>query len=98
MEHFFVLLISGVSSFFGHHFGERFFDKNKTAKLVLKGYQIHHSFFGLIALLLAFISSGIYALALVGYGIGNIWHHKKTHNNVNEKGMVFITKDQTNLT
>ena len=98
MDQFFILLISSISSFFGHHFGERFFDKNKKAKLVLKGYQIHHSVFGLAALLLSFISTGIYISALVGYGIGNIWHHKKTHNSVNEKGMVFITKDRPSLT
>lgn len=27
----------------------------------------------------------------IGYGVGNIWQHKNTHNRINEKGLVFIT-------
>lgn len=103
MDHFFTLFVSGMTSFFGHHFGERFLSKNRkrNVRLVLKGYQVHHSVFGLLAILAAFISAGYTTFALFGYGLGNIWQHKRTHNKVNEKGMVFITKhseNRTNLT
>jgi len=102
MEQFFALILTGVTSFFGHHFGERFLEcfftrRKKELSLVLKGYQIHHSFFGLLAILTALITTGIYTTALFGYGIGNIWQHKRTHNKINEKGMVFITKHIKNL-
>lgn len=94
MEHFFALFFSGLGSFFGHHFGERFLTKNgeKDVNLVLKGYQIHHNTFGLLAIIGALISTGLYATVLFGFGIGNIWQHKKTHNKIGEKGMIFITK------
>ena len=100
MEHFFTLFLTGITSFFGHHLGERILTKNrkKNVRLVLKGYQIHHSFWGLIAIVTALISTGIYTTALFGYGIGNIWQHKKTHNKANEKGMVFITRHKTTKT
>ena len=94
MEQFFALFLSGTTSFFGHHFGERFLTKNgkRNVDLVLKGYRIHHSTFGLLAIIGALISTGLYAPVLFGFGIGNIWQHKKTHNKINEKGMVFITR------
>lgn len=98
MEQFFALFLTGITSFFGHHIGERFLTKKgeKKIRLVLKGYQIHHSFWGLLAILTAFISTGLYATALFGYGIGNIWQHKRTHNKANEKGLIFITKHTKN--
>lgn len=93
-EYFFTLLISGTASFFAHHFSEKFFTKNgkKKVKLILKGYQIHHSAWGLLAIIGALISTGLYATAMFGYGIGNIWQHKRSHNKANENGLVFITK------
>ena len=98
MDHFFTFLVSGIASFFAHHAGEKFFTKNgkRNIRLVFRGYQIHHSFFGVIAILAAFISAGYTTFALFGYGLGNIWQHKRAHNKANENGMVLITRHNQN--
>ena len=99
MEQFFVLILSSLSSFWGHHFGERFFDKKRDKCLVIKNYHIHHSVFGILAITAAItMASSFTTLALFGFGIGNIWQHKRTHNKVNERGLVFISKVNSNLT
>ena len=88
-------IISATISYLGHHFGEHFFSKRGTRNinLVFKGYQIHHSTWGALVIALAIIfASGVVASAMLGYGIGNIWQHKKTHNAAKEKGMIFISK------
>ncbi len=65
----------------------------KNIQLRIKGYQIHHSFFGALAIILAvFLAGGVYFFAMLGYGLGNIWQHKLAHNQVNEKGLVFISR------
>lgn len=95
MDHFFILLLSSLSSFWGHHFGERFLTKNKkrSVRLVIKNYHVHHSIFGVLAIIAAFIAASSFAtIALFGFGLGNIWQHKRAHNKANEKGLVFISK------
>ena len=89
------LLGSAFVTYFAHHYGEKFFTRNWTKKvrLIFKGYQIHHSAFGALAIVVALIISNIFAtLILFGYGLGNIWQHKKTHNRFNQRGMVFISR------
>ncbi|MBI4050451.1 MAG: hypothetical protein HY396_00540 [Candidatus Doudnabacteria bacterium] len=89
------LLTSAVVTFLAHHFGEKFFTRNwtKQIRLTIKGYQIHHSFWGAVAIVIATIfTSGTIMFALLGYGLGSIWQHKKTHNSLSEKGLVFITR------
>ena len=90
-----ILLISAVLSFLGHELGEKFFSNGgrKKLKLVFKGRQIHHSFWGAVSIAIAMIfTQGAVSIAILGYGLGNIWQHKITHNRVNERGIVFISK------
>ncbi|PIR97392.1 MAG: hypothetical protein COT91_01655 [Candidatus Doudnabacteria bacterium CG10_big_fil_rev_8_21_14_0_10_41_10] len=90
-----VFLGSAVTSFYAHHFAEKFFTRNWTRniRLIFKGYQIHHSTFGAMAIVVAVIIAGsFFAVVLFGYGLGNVWQHKKTHNKFDQKGMVFISK------
>ncbi|MDZ4243669.1 MAG: hypothetical protein U1C57_01035 [Candidatus Doudnabacteria bacterium] len=87
------LSLSSLVAFFAHHHGEKFLKRRKNIRLILKGYHIHHSLFGAMAIFVGIIfSSGLLMFALLGYGLGNIWQHKYTHNKVNEKGMVFVSR------
>ena len=95
MTHAITLVSTTLLAFYAHHYAEKRLTRNWTRdfKLVVKGYQIHHSFFGAVAVLIGLIFTSSFVLTiLLGYGLGNIWQHKKTHNRVNEKGLVFITK------
>jgi hypothetical protein len=95
MTMLFTLSLSSFVTFYSHHFAEKFLTQNgvRNFRLILNGYHIHHSVFGLATLFVALIFlSGIMATIFVGYGIGNIWQHKYTHKRVNESGIVFITK------
>jgi hypothetical protein len=98
MNYVLVLLISAAVSFFVHDFLDRnYIGLNKrNIRLVLRGYHIHHSFVGALVIACAFLFSGggYVAFACYGYGMGNIWQHKVTHNRVKQKGMVFITRLQ----
>jgi hypothetical protein len=90
-----VLLTSGITAFFAHNFGERYITDNgqKQVRIIVKGYQLHHSVFGALTILIAIVFlSGTWAVIFFGYGVGNIWQHKITHNRVNENGLVFISK------
>ena len=92
---FSTLSVSMLISFLVHQWGEQYFTRRGTRpiKLVIRGYQVHHSFFGALAILLApILASGLIVVAALGYGIGNIWQHKKTHNSVNERGFIFISR------
>ena len=95
MEQTIIFISSGVTAFFAHDWTEKRLTQNgkKQIRLVVKGYQIHHSFFGMLAIFYAIlVASGGLAAILIGYGLGNIWQHKVTHNRVNENGLVFISK------
>lgn len=95
MTYVITLFTSAIVSFFGHQFAEKFLTRNRTQniRLIVGGYQIHHSFFGMLAIAIALILAGGSLMSMLfGYGLGNIWQHKKTHNQLNEKGFVFITK------
>ena len=89
-----ILLISSITSYFSHHFGERVLSgKFRDIRLKFRNYQIHHSFWGVLAIILSVIFlSGNTMVAVIGYGIGNILQHKITHNRVSEKGIVFVTR------
>lgn len=90
-----IAFTSAITSFCAHHAAEKFVTKNgrRDIRLVFRGYHIHHSFFGVAAVACALIfASSVYVFVLFGYGIGNIWQHKYTHNKANEPGMVFISK------
>lgn len=89
------LAISAVCTFLGHHLGERYFTRGHTRKIriVLKGYQIHHSFFGILTAAIAIIFTGGWLMfVLFGYSLGNLWQHKYTHNRLGEKGLIFLSK------
>ncbi len=95
MTYTIAFITSTIISFWAHHFGERFFTGNRTKniRLVVKGFQVHHSFWGVLVIAIATVfTGGVIMFALLGYGLGNIWQHKKTHNAINERGMVFISK------
>jgi len=97
MEQAVTFLGSAVVAFYSHHYAEKYFTRNWTRniRLVIKGYQIHHSTWGVLAMAASLVfTSGLMTLALLGYGLGNIWQHKKTHNRINEKGLVFITRNK----
>lgn len=68
--------------------------KKDKIDLVVKGYHIHHSVWGFLAICYAIFFAGSVAMAVgaVGFGLGNLWQHKNTHNRMNERGMVFIEK------
>ena len=91
-----ILFVSAGLSFFIHDY----LDKNyigkakRDIKLILWNLHFHHSFFGALVIALALVFSGGTFLTLVccGYGVGNIWQHKITHNREKENGMVFITR------
>jgi hypothetical protein len=92
-----ILLTAAVAkiSYLIHDKIEKKLTRNWTrnVRLVLFKYQFHHSFFGALFIIIAiFTLSGAVSLICIGYGIGNIWQHKITHNRMNEKGMVFINK------
>lgn len=90
-----VSITSILIAWLGHHWGEKIFTRNgrRQLKIIIKGYHVHHSCFGIVAIIGALVAaSAVSAAMLVGYGIGNIWQHKHTHNRVNEKGFVFISK------
>jgi hypothetical protein len=42
------------------------------------------------------VFTNVVMFIFIGYGVGNIWQHKKTHDRVNEKGLVFITRHSEN--
>ena len=88
------MIISMIATYFSHNYAENFLKRKHTdPRLIFKKYQIHHSVWGIVVIVIAFIfTSSIYTFIMVGYGIGNIWQHKVAHNKVNEKGMVFITR------
>ncbi|HYC79570.1 MAG TPA: hypothetical protein VEC17_00930 [Candidatus Binatia bacterium] len=96
MEYILVLLISAAVSFFVHDFLDRRYIgiTKRDVKLIVKGYHFHHSFFGAVIIVLAllFTGGGYVTVICCGYGVGNIWQHKLTHNRINEKGMVFVTR------
>ncbi len=88
------ILSSATVSYFAHHWAEAFL-KNRGAniRLVVKGYHVHHSFFGALFLLIGIVfTSSVVAAIMAGYGVGNLWHHKITHNRAQEKGLVFLNK------
>ncbi len=92
---FLTLAISAIISFLAHHWGEKFVihKRNKPFRIIIKGYQFHHSCFGVLAIFAApILASTLIMVAMLGFGIGNLWQHKKTHNSVNEKGFIFISK------
>lgn len=91
-----ILIASAGLSFFIHDFLDKnYIGKHKRdVKLVVWGVHFHHSFFGALVIALALVFSfGTFATVVCcGYGVGNIWQHKITHNREKEKGMVFITR------
>lgn len=90
-----IFTLSAAAAYLGHEVAEWFLKQRtgRKIRLVIKKHQIHHSFFGLMMILLAInFFSGVWAIILYGYGLGNIWQHKITHNRTNESGMVFISK------
>ena len=90
-----ITLFSSLAiSFLSHQFSENFLRRNgSNVRLIIRNYQVHHSFWGMAFIAFAlFFATGHYALAMVGYGLGNLWQHKLTHNRVNEKGLVFISR------
>jgi hypothetical protein len=98
-EHMTVLVASAGVSFYVHDYLDRnFIGRNKRdLKLIIQGYHFHHSFFGALIIALGLLFSGGYvAVACCGYGVGNIWQHKLTHNRIQEKGMVFISRLYSN--
>ena len=95
MNEFIATIVSAAATFFAHYAAERLIAKKrkKGVRFVLRGYHIHHSFFGIVLLAAALtVAGGIYAFIMFGYGIGNLWQHKYTHNKANEPGMVFIQR------
>lgn len=91
----FAFLTSISIAFLGHEFAERKITKNgeKQVKLIVKGRQIHHSFFGIVFIIFGITAlSGMWTVVFLGYGVGNIWHHKFTHNRVGENGLIFISR------
>jgi hypothetical protein len=96
MNYVLVLLLSAVVSFYVHDFLDRKWigRKKLNLRLIVKGYHFHHSFFGALVILgaLLFTGGGFVTVICCGYGVGNIFQHKLTHNRVKEKGMVFVTK------
>ena len=91
----FAFLTSISIAFLGHEFAERKITNHgaKQVKWIVKGRQIHHSFFGVLFIVFGIIAlSGMWTVVFLGYGVGNIWHHKFTHNRVNESGLVFISR------
>ncbi|MBX4187854.1 MAG: hypothetical protein KW793_01825 [Candidatus Doudnabacteria bacterium] len=96
MENAFVLLITAASAFFVHDYLDRHYTgrRKRNIRIIIRGYHFHHSFFGvmIIALGLLFSGGGFMAFACYGYGVGNIWQHKLTHNRVRQRGMVFVTR------
>lgn len=92
-------IIAAGLSFAGHEIGEWYATRGRTrdVRLIIKGFHIHHSFFGLLALVGGFlVFTNVVMFIFIGYGVGNIWQHKKTHDRVNEKGLVFITRHSEN--
>ncbi|KKW23315.1 MAG: hypothetical protein UY65_C0005G0017 [Parcubacteria group bacterium GW2011_GWA2_51_12] len=98
MEQAVTFTLSVSLSFLGHHLGERLLQvyRKKSPRLVVRGYRVHHSFFGILAVVIGLVFAGSYTmLATLGYGLGTIWQHRWAHNQAKEKGMVFITKVQS---
>ena len=96
LNYFLVLIISIAVSFLAHDVIDRKWlgRKKRNLKLVIGKYHIHHSLFGALFILSwpLFTGPGYVMCICCGYGVGNIWQHKLTHNRVKEKGMVFITR------
>ncbi len=98
MEYPLVLLASAGTAFLVHDIlDKRWIGRDHAnMRLIVRGYHFHHSFFGALIILIAllFTSGGLVTVICCGYGVGNIWQHKLTHNRIKEKGMVFVTKMQ----
>ena len=95
MTEIFAFSLSSIIAFYTHSVAEKFLSRGekKNVRLIFHGIQIHHSFWGaMIAVIGLIFASGVFATVLFGYGVGNIFQHKVTHNRINEKGMVFLTK------
>ncbi|KKW29499.1 MAG: hypothetical protein A3K06_01490 [Candidatus Doudnabacteria bacterium RIFCSPHIGHO2_01_52_17] len=95
MNYVVTLTLSVSLSFLGHHFAESLLKRRRGSlpRLVLRGYRVHHSFFGALAVVIGLAFAGSYPLlATLGYGIGNLWQHKRAHNQENEKGMTLLTR------
>jgi len=95
MVAFAALILSSISAYWSHHFVENFLTNNgkKSIRLIIRRRQIHHSFWGIMSIAIALLfTQGFIMLAMIGYGIGNIWQHKLTHNRLGEPGLVFISK------
>lgn len=95
-EYMTILVASAGVSFYIHDFLDKnYIGRNKRdVKLIIRGYHFHHSFFGAIVIVLSLVfSGGGYVMVICcGYGLGNIWQHKLTHNRVQEKGMIFVSR------
>ena len=98
MSYVVTFTLSVSLSFLGHHFVENLLKRRRGGlpRFVVRGYRVHHSFFGALALVIGLAFAGSYPmLATLGYGIGNLWQHKWIHNRASEKGLVFLTRAQS---
>lgn len=89
-----VAAATGLSFYIHDYLDKNYIGRNhRDVKLIIRGWHLHHSFFGAIAIVVgAVFLGGSLSLVFVGYGLGNIWQHKLTHNRVQEKGMVFVSR------
>ncbi|MGE5392502.1 MAG: hypothetical protein ACM3NH_02035 [Candidatus Saccharibacteria bacterium] len=87
-------ILVAAATFLLHDWLERMLvRKYGEIALVWRGYHIHHSVYGVLAICLALLIGGKALIIGGGFGLGNLWQHKATHNRQNEKGLVLVTRD-----